>query len=152
LIPLTLKGRAALFALLAVFLIPVGMSSLRGLTQIVTCAGQVEAPFTLQIADGATPVLVTSTRIEAGEHGGLCGGLVLDLRARGESPNDVTMILVVTNTTGAVWRGTVQLVIADISYPVPIGQIQSGASAHAEIRHHLRPGTYDLSGSLLVGP
>lgn len=149
---LTLRGRAALFALLAVFLIPVGMSSLRGLTQVVTCAERVEAPFTLQLAEGATPIVVTSNRIEAGEEAGVCGGLSLDLRARGDSPTDVAMIVLVTNPTGALWRGTVQLVIGGTSYPVPIGQVEPGATARAEVGHHLRPGAYELSGSLLIGP
>jgi hypothetical protein len=150
--PLTLRARAALFALLAIFLIPVGMSSLRGLTQVVTCTEEAEAPFTLQIAEGGPPIVVTSNRIEAGEDGGLCGGLVLDLRARGESPTEVTMIVIVANPTQALWRGTVQLEIAGTSYPVPIGRVEPGATGRAEIRHHLRPGAYDLSGSLLIGP
>ena len=150
--PLTLRGRAALFALLAVFLIPVGMSSLRGLTQVVTCAERVESPFTLQLAEGTTPIVVTSNRIEAGEERGVCGGLSLDLRARGESPTDVAMIVIVANPTDALWRGTVQLVIGGTSYPVPIGEVEPGGTARAEVGHHLRPGAYELSGSLLIGP
>ena len=150
--PLTLRSRAALFALLAIFLIPVGMSSLRGLTQVVTCTEQTAAPFTLQITEGAQPVVVTSARIEPGGPPDICGGLVLDLRARGESPQEVTMIVIVANPTEALWRGTVQLVIAGTSYPVPIGRVEPGSSGQAEIRHTLRPGSYDLSGSLLIGP
>jgi hypothetical protein len=95
---------------------------------------------------------VTSSRIEAGERQGICGGLVLDLRARGESPNEVTMIVIVANPTEALWRGTVQLVIAGTSYPVPIGRVEPGSSGQAEIKHRLKPGSYDLSGSLLIGP
>jgi hypothetical protein len=150
--PLTLRGRAALFALLAVFLIPIGMSSLRGLTQVVTCQQPAAAPFTLEIVEGTAPVVVTSSRVEAGKPVGVCGGLILDLRAKGGSPTEVTMIVGVRNPTRALWRGTVQLVIAGTSYPVPIGRIDPGRSARAEIVHHLRPGSYDLSGSLLIGP
>ncbi|MGH2687744.1 MAG: hypothetical protein ACRDKW_02905, partial [Actinomycetota bacterium] len=119
---------------------------------VVTCAEEVASPFTLQLAEGATPILVTSNRIEAGEERGVCGGLSLDLRARGDSPTDVAMIVVVSNPTDALWRGTVQLVIAGTSYPVPIGQVEPGAIARAEVGHHLRPGAYELSGSLLIGP
>jgi hypothetical protein len=150
--PLTLRGRAALFALLAIFLIPIGMSSLRGLTQVVTCAERVEAPFSLQIVDGAPPVVVTSNRIEADREESVCRGLLLDLRARAESPTDVTMIVIVTNPSDALWRGTVQLVIGGTSYPVPIGRIEPGETVRAEVVHHLRQGAYELSGSLLIGP
>ena len=150
--PSTLRGRIALFAFLAIFLIPIGMSSLKGLTQVVTCNRQTEAPFTLQIARGRPPVVVTSSRVEPGQPIGVCGGLVFDLRARSESPTDVTMVIVVHNTSKAQWRGTVQLVIAGTSYPVPIGTIDPGKTATADIRHHLRPGPYDLTGSLLIGP
>jgi hypothetical protein len=150
--PLTLRGRAALFALFAIFLVPIGMSSLKGLTQVVTCSERAEAPFTLQIVEGQPPVVVTSARVEPGEPAGVCGGLVFDLRARGESSTDVTMIIAVTNTTKALWRGTVQLMIGDTSYPVPIGRIEPGRSGRARIRHHLAPGSHELSGSLLIGP
>ena len=150
--PFTLRGRAALFALLAIFLIPIGMSSLKGLTQVVTCSKRTEAPYTLQIARGRPPVVVTSSRIEPGEPLGVCGGLVFDLRSRSESPTDITMIIAVHNTSKAQWRGTVQLLIAGTSYPVPIGTIDPGKSGTAEILHHLRPGPYELTGSLLIGP
>jgi hypothetical protein len=150
--PLTLRGRAALFALFAIFLIPIGMSSLRGLTQVVTCSERAAAPFTLEIAEGRPPVVVTSSRVEAGEPTGLCGGLAVDLRARAESATDMTMVIVVSNTTKAFWRGTVQLVIGQTSYPVSIGRIQPGSSAGAEVEHHLPAGTHELSGSLLIGP
>lgn len=150
--PFTLRGRAALFALLAIFLIPVGMSSLKGLTQVVTCSKRTEAPFTLEIARGRPPVVVTSSRVEPGQPLGVCGGLVFDLRSRSEGPMDVTMIIAVHNTSKAQWRGTVQLLIAGTSYPVPIGAIEPGKTGSAEILHHLRPGPYELTGSLLIGP
>jgi hypothetical protein len=128
------------------------MSSLKGLTQIVTCSKRTEAPFTLEIARDRPPVVVTSSRVEPGQPIGVCGGLVFDLRSRNEGPTDVTMVIMVHNTSKAQWRGTVQLLIAGTSYPVPIGTIDPGKTGSAEVLHHLRPGPYELTGSLLIGP
>ena len=50
--PSILKSRIAIVALLAVFLIPVGTSSLRGLTHVLTCEAEVEKPFSVIFEDG----------------------------------------------------------------------------------------------------
>lgn len=149
--PRTLRARAGLFALFAIFLIPVGMASLRGLTQVVTCEGRVESPFTIQIGAGA-PLVITSNRIEPGDERGVCGGLLLDVRARADGPSDITMLVDVTNRSDAVWRGTMQLRLGNLSYAVPIGRIDPGETGSAELPHRLDPGVHELSGSLFIGP
>ncbi len=72
--PSGLRSRLALIALLGAFLIPIGMSSLRGLTHVLTCKQSAETPFTLVTVEGLAPQLLSSSRITKGDEKFLCGG------------------------------------------------------------------------------
>lgn len=150
--PSLLRSRLALFALLGAFLIPIGMANLRGLTHVLACREQARTPFTLVIPDQGRPVVITSTRIERGQELALCGGLLLDMRARTLGPGNVEMIVLITNNTRSVWRGTIQLLLGNTSIPVDIGEIGSGATAQDSLPFRVDPGSHELTGSLLIGP
>ncbi|MGH3118628.1 MAG: hypothetical protein ACRDQ2_16245 [Gaiellales bacterium] len=150
--PAMLRARLALFAFLGVFLIPIAASSLRGLTHVLTCREESNTPFTLVIGKDRRPSVLTSTRLSRGEQEGLCGGLILDLRARGEGPGKVAMIVAIANRTPRLWRGSVALVLGRVSIPVEIGRIRAGARASETVVFTLTEGTHDLKGSLLIGP
>ncbi len=150
--PLALRSRLALFALLATFLIPIGLSSLRGLTQVVICEEEQRRPFTLVIPERGNPTLATSTFLERGKQQRLCGSLELNMQARPRGRDKVEMLLPITNTSRFLWRGTVRLQLGQTSLPVAIGEIPAGPTARDEVEFRLDPGTHDLSGSLLVGP
>lgn len=152
--PNGLRGRLALFALLGAFLIPFSVSSLRGLTHTLTCQDEVATPFTLIVHESKPPTILTSFQITRGEEEGLCGGLLLDLRAKGEG-DKVKMIVLITNNTPTLWKGTVQLVLTGqtkVSVPVDIGAIPAGETAEDTLELELSTGNTEIGGSLLIGP
>ncbi|MDQ3646796.1 MAG: hypothetical protein M3345_07665 [Actinomycetota bacterium] len=153
--PSILRSRLAMFALMGAFLIPIGMSSLRGLTHVLTCQEQEENPFSLLLPKSGKPIITTSTRIVRGgpkAEPDACPGLSLDMRARVLDEGRVAMILPITNNTRFLWRGTVKLVLGKTSIPVDIGEIEAGETATDTIEFPLKPGTQQVSGSLLIGP
>jgi hypothetical protein len=150
--PSILRSRAALVVMLGAFLIPIGMSSLRGLTHVLTCDEAVTTPFTLIIPDEGDPTVVSSTIIERGQEAGLCGGLFVNPQARAEGSRRVAMILPIENRTEFPWQGTVKLVLGNITIPVDIGEIAAGERESDTVHLDLDPGSHEISGSLLIGP
>lgn len=155
--PSALRAQVALVGLLAVLLIPIGTSSLRGLTHILSCRGQVAAPFTVEVPAEGLPSISSSAVIERNDDGslpeGICGGLLLDLRVGSREANRAEVTLAITNRTDYGWRGTVRMRVDDLEVPVDIGPIGAGATATDDIELRLDPErTYLLEGELLVGP
>jgi hypothetical protein len=138
--------------MLGAFLIPIGMSSLRGLTHVLTCDDEVTTPFTLVVPERGEPTVVSSTTIERGQEGGLCGGLFVNPEAEAEGPGRVAMTLPIQNRTEFPWQGTVKLVLGDITVPVGIGEIPAGETESDTVHLDLDPGSHEISGSLLIGP
>lgn len=150
--PSILRSRVALALLLGAFLIPIGMSSLRGLTHLLTCDEAVATPFTLVVPERGDPTVVSSTTIERGQQGGLCGGLFVNPQARAEGSRKVAMTLPIENRTEFGWQGTVKLVLGSVTIPVGIGEIAAGATESDTVHLELDPGSHEISGSLLIGP
>src|SRR5688572_15492100 len=107
--PAGLRSRVAMVALLAAFLIPLGTSSLRGLTHILTCLEEAAVPFTLIVPEKGDPVIVSSNVITRDEPEGVCGGLVLDVGVSPAGENRVALRLPITNRSEFDWKGTVRL-------------------------------------------
>ena len=149
--PPILRSRLALLALLGAFLIPIGMSSLRGLTHVLTCTEEAEQPFTVVVTDGR-PEVLSSIRIGRQDTGRLCGGLSLETQARAGEAGEVELILPITNHTDDPWQGTVSVVVGNTTIPVDIGEIPAGETREDSIDLELEKGTTELSGSLLIGP
>lgn len=150
--PSALRSRLALLALIGVFLIPIGMSSLRGLTHVLTCKQSAETPFTLITPKGLPPELLSSSRISVDDEEFLCGGLSLNMGARADGPGRVSMVLPITNNSEYVWKGSVTLVVGGTSIPASIGEIPPGETRRDVLELDLDPGTQEVNGSLLIGP
>ena len=155
--PSALRSRLALFALLGAFLIPIGMSSLRGLTHVLTCKEAAETPFTLITPEGMEPQLLSSSRITEDTSEFLCEddqgkGLSLNMGARAQGPGKVDMILPITNHSDYLWQGTVTLMVGDTSIPADIGKIPAGETRTDILELKLDPGETEVNGSLLIGP
>jgi hypothetical protein len=156
--PSALRAQVALIALFAVLLIPIGTSSLRGLTHILTCQESAATPFSIEVPEDGPPAISSSTVIVRGDDGdvpdrAVCGGLTLDLLigSRVEDRADVT--LAITNESDYGWRGSVQLQLDDIDIPIDIGEIPAGETATDDFELRLDAGrTYEIEGDLLVGP
>lgn len=151
-VPPALRSRLALIVLLAVFLIPVGLSSLRGLTHVVTCRAKAEIPFTIVTPERGRPTIISAAQIERGAQEGVCGGLVLDLAVTGDGERSLAVTVPLTNTSEDDWRGTVQLRIGGATVPVDIGRVPAGETRVDRLAVAVRPGTLELDGSVLIGP
>lgn len=163
--PSALRAQVALIGFLAVLLIPIGTSSLRGLTHVLTCQEENDTPFAIEVPEDGPPVISSSQVIERpapGEPGGdgeqeatgeLCGGLRLDI-AMGSRVEDRTDVnITITNNSDFGWRGSVRLQFDTTPIPIDIGDIDSGESASDGVELRLRSGErYEIEGSLLIGP
>lgn len=149
--PAILRSRLALLALLGAFLIPIGMSSLRGLTHVLTCKQEAKQPFTVIVTDG-DPEVLSSMRIGRSDTGRLCGGLTLETKARAGTGGNIMLVLPIENQTPYPWRGTVSVRIGKTTIPVDIGAVPPGETRQDTIDLELKKGTTELNGSLLIGP
>lgn len=149
--PMIMRSRLALLALLGALLIPIGMSSLRGLTHVLTCKEEAKQPFTVIVTEGQ-PEVLSSMRIGREDTGRLCGGLDLETKARAGDKGEITLILAIDNQTEHLWRGTVSVAIGRTTIPVDIGEIPAGETRQDSIDLELDKGTTELNGSLLIGP
>ena len=151
-IPSVLRSRMALMALLGAFLIPILLSSLQGLTHILTCQQATNVPFTVQLPEHGQATISTSAVITREQANGLCGGLRLNMRVGQESANKVKIILPIVNGTKHEWQGSVKLKLGGTTVPVRIGSIPAGETRQDTIHFHVDPGTHEINGSLLIGP
>jgi hypothetical protein len=156
--PSALRRQVALVGVLAVLLIPIGTSSLRGLTHILTCNEQNNTPFSVEVPANGPPSILSSQVIERGANGKavpntLCGGLKLELVMQTRQDNRADVILHITNGTKFGWRGSVTLKFDRTTIPVDIGEISAGKTASDSITLHLKRGqSYEIKGRLLIGP
>jgi len=156
--PSALRAQVALIALLGVMLIPIGTSSLRGLTHILTCQEDDDTPFSIEVPAEGPPVISSSAVIERNpdgtvETGEVCGGLVLDLLMGSVESGRADVTLAITNNSEFGWHGSVQLRLDDTTIPIDIGAIDAGETATDTFELRLdRNRTYAVDGKLLVGP
>jgi hypothetical protein len=150
--PPALRSRIAMVVLLGTFLIPIGMSSLRGLTHLLTCRDETRIPFTLIVPEQGRPVIVSSNVIERDAPDGVCGGLVLDMGVGPSEPGRVQLRLPITNNTDFDWQGSVSLQLGTTTVPVDIGEIRAGETRSDTIIVRVEPGELEVNGSLLIGP
>jgi len=150
--PSVLRSRLALIALMGAFLIPIGLSSLRGLTHVLTCQERTDVPFTLSIPTHGRPTISSSATITRKSAAGLCGGLTLNMRVGAQGPGKVKIVLPIVNHTKYRWHGSVKLELGGTTVPVRIGSIGSGRTGTDTIHVHVDPGTHQVNGSLLIGP
>lgn len=158
--PSGLRSRLALIVLLGTFLIPLGTSSLRGLTHVLTCQQAEDVPFSLIVPERGDPVIVSSTTITRGDDRSVCGGLTFDLAvgpvpdgaAGAGDPGRIELLLPITNGSDFDWRGTVRLRLGDETIPVDIGAIRNGQTETETITVDLGAGDHQVQGSLLLGP
>ncbi len=157
--PSALRAQVALVGLLAVLLIPIGTSSLRGLTHILTCQDRSATPFSIEVPEDGLPTISSSTVIERDPRGNvdsreICGGLTLDLIIGGTSDeNRADVTLLITNNTEYGWRGSVQLELGSTDIPIDIGEIDAHDTAEDSFELRLDSNRrYDVAGNLLIGP
>jgi hypothetical protein len=148
----TLRARFGLLALVGIFLIPLLLTALRGLTHVLTCERQVQTPFAFRVQPGAEPVLLSTGVIRRGEPETLCGGLLVQLSARSEAEDRIAVTVPITNGSPHPWNGTVLLRLGDTSLPVGVGSIRPGETQADTLVFRLDPGLHEVTGSLLIGP
>ena len=156
--PSALRAQVALIGLLAVMLIPIGTSSLRGLTHILTCRGTSATPFSVEVPSRGLPIVSSSSVIERHADGSvdtheICGGLTLDLRIASREHDRADVILAITNHSRLGWHGSVQVRLDGTRIPIAIGAIGPRSTATDELTVRLTARrTYVVDGTLLIGP
>jgi hypothetical protein len=150
-VPLLLRIRLAMALLLGVFLIPVGLSSLRGLTHVVSCQGAIAQPFEVRFGEDGTPLLTGSRLIEAGSDP-VCANLRTNLSMRDAGPNRLEVTVPIENRGTDPWRGTVSLVVSGVFIPVQIGLVPPGETRSETLVLRLPEGVTQFDGELLIGP
>ena len=151
-IPSILRSRLALVLFLGVFLIPIGVSSLRGLTHVLTCDEAVNTPFTITLPETGQASITSSATFTPGQEQGQCGGLFLNMAVRSDRPDKVQIILPIENRSDDTWRGSVELDLGGTKVPIDIGEIEAGRTATDNVDVNVKPGTTEIEGSLLIGP
>lgn len=149
--PVLIRIRLALAVLLGVFLIPVVLSSLRGLTHVVSCEESIAQPFEVNFGSDGTPLLTGSQLLEAGTDP-VCANLSTDLSMREAGPNRLEVTVPVENRGEQPWRGTVTLKVGDVLIPVQIGLVPPGETRSESIVLRLPAGVTGFTGELLIGP
>ena len=156
--PSALRAQVALIGLLAVLLIPVGTSSLRGLTHILTCRDRSATPFSVQVPEEGPPVISSSLILERDPSGApatneICGGLTLNLVMSSTVEDRADLTLEIANNSDYGWRGSVRLQMGDTAIPIDIGHIDAGGTASDSFELRLDEGrSYEITGDLLIGP
>ena len=152
--PSILRSRIALVSMLGAFLIPIGMSSLRGLTHVLTCEQEAKTPFSIIILEDGEPTMTSSTRItrEEPQDTQVCEGLTLNVSVEAIDEERIGIQVPITNTSAYPWRGTVRLQLNKLSIPVDIGEIAAGATETDTVEVSPPRGTSELNGALLIGP
>ncbi len=148
--PALLRSRLAVAVLFGIFLIPVILSSLRGLTHVVSCASEVERPFQVEFVGGEA-ILTGSAVVVAGE-APVCGQLEAGMSVRADGPNRLAVTIPISNQGEGAWRGTVQLQVGTTVVPVEIGLVAAGDSKTETVILRLPDGVSSFQGSLLIGP
>lgn len=148
-----LRSRLARLALIAAFVIPLGTSSLRGLTHVLTCSDEVGTPFSVFIPEGGEPTVTTSSRLkleDEDEEG--CDGLNVQIGARLADNGNLLLVLPLSNPTEFGWHGSIEIAVGGIPVPVNIGGVGPGETTEETIELELPEGTHELDGTLLLGP
>jgi hypothetical protein len=140
-----------LTVLLGVFLIPVVLSSLRGLTHVVSCEEAIAQPFEVSFGADGTPLLTGSRLVEAGTDP-VCANLLTDLSMREAGPNRLEVTVPIENRGNDPWRGTVSLEVGGVVIPVEIGLVPPGETRSETIVLRLPEGVTAFTGELLIGP
>ena len=150
-VPVLVRLRFALIALFGVLLIPITLSSMRGLTHIVSCASGISKPFEVTFHDDGSPLLTGSSVVEAGIDP-VCRALRSNLSMRAAGPNRLEVTVPITNDGGEPWQGTVALLVGTVEIPVRIGLVPPGETRAETLVLNLPPGVTGFSGELLIGP
>lgn len=133
-------------------MIPIGLSSLRGISHVITCVELVESPFEVVLIENADPVVIGSTTVQPDEPELLCGGLAVDVAVARSESADVALSVAIDNRSTSDWFGSMRLDVAGVSLPIDLGRVESGAIRSRSLDLHLPEGTSSFGGSLLIGP
>lgn len=140
--------------LLGIFLIPLTTSSLRGLTHVLSCSDEVPAVLSVDTTDDANTVLLgadSTTREDADST--LCDGLDVTLQLSSADAQRAQVDVTVSNGTDTDWQGSMRLRLEGTEIPVAIGRIDAGGTETDTVSLTVDAGgSYDITGTLLIGP
>ena len=150
------RHRAPLAVLALVLLIPIGTSSLRGLTHILSCDEGIGTSITIVpgLEAGEPPVLLSAQTLDAGDDPLICGALEVDMALDGydEDTDQVDLVVAITNRSELDWRGTTRLELGAAQVPLSLGAIPAGERVEERARVRASGDQFAIDGALLIGP
>lgn len=149
----SLRARIALVSIFGVLLIPLGTSSLRGLTHLLTCDETTDTHFSVLVGPQGDASVLSSVQLDREDSAReVCGGLVVDLGVRSRDGGS-ELLVTITNGTDFGWMGSVRVDLDKVSIPIAVGEIDPRTSATEVVPLELEADrVYELSGTLLIGP
>ena len=161
----SLRQRVALAVLIGVLAIPLVMSSLGGIGQLLVCEATVEQPFAVAAAEDGPQVTSSRTldreQVDLGfdgtdEAAELCGGVTASIGAEIVDADVVRLIVTITNDSELPWRGSIGLAAesadVDVDLTTSLGEVPAGQSRSDDLRVRLRDQRTDIAGRILLGP
>lgn len=153
-LPSALRAKIALVTLLGIFLIPLTVSSMRGLPHLLACEAEIDATLRIAAANDDDAVLLSADEITSGDAPvTLCDGLAVDLQLASTTDDEARVSVTIANRSDRTWDGSVDLRLGDTAVPVRIGRVAPGETAVDTIALSIDPDRdYEITGTLLLGP
>lgn len=105
------------------------------------------------IGPDGQPEILSSVRITRDPRANeICGGLVIEPRARAAEDGRIAFTLPVKNNTDFSWRGTMAVELGGTRIPVDVGDVGPGQTRTDTVLFDLGEGEHEVDGSLLIGP
>lgn len=155
----SLRQRIALAVLIGVMAIPLVMSSLGGIGQLLVCEAVVEQPFAVAPGDSG-PIVASARSLERDAppptDGDACGGVTTEIAAELVEADTVRLVVTIVNTTDQRWRGTIGLAAAaqdvDVDLTTSLGEVPAGQRRSDDVLLRVQDAQTDIAGRLLLGP
>jgi hypothetical protein len=151
-LPVSVRSRYALWLLVAVLLIPLGTTNLRGLHHLVSCTEELDQTFAVTAVDADRAIITGSTSVVREPPTGKCAAVSMNMRVRSDGRGFILITLPVTNETDRSWSTSVKLKIDGLTTSVSVGRVPPGETRSKQVRIRLTRELQSITGTLLVGP
>ena len=161
----SIRQRVALAVLIGVLAIPLVMSNLGGIGQLLVCEAVVAQPFAVAAAAGG-PQVTSSRTLERGqadvafdatpEAAELCGGVTASIAAEIVDVEAVRLVVTISNDSDLPWQGSIGLAAdatdVDVDLTTSLGEVPAGESRSDTLVVRVRDEQTDIAGRILLGP
>lgn len=163
----SLRQRVALAVLLGVLLVPVVMSSLGGIGQLLVCEATVAQPFAVAPGGQDGPLVTSSRTLDrdasdtprfegTDEAAALCGGVSAEIAAEIVDPDTVRLVVTLVNSSELPWQGSIGVTAdagdVDVDLTTSLGEVPAGGRRSDTLLLSVQDTQADIGGRILLGP